>query len=153
MTKRLISIVSLIAYLAAVAFAQTQTTPPPPAKPRSVTFPTPVEQTLPNGLRVIIVERHDMPLVTASLVIKNGGEVDPLELAGAADLTANLLTKGTTTRTATKIAEEVENLGGELEAAVRWDSTSVTVGVMSDKIAPAMTILADVVRRPTFKGC
>jgi len=151
MKKRFISVVSLIAYLAAAAFAQTQTTPPPPAKPRSVTFPKPVEQTLPNGLRVIIVERHDMPLVTASLVIKNGGEVDPLELAGLADLTASLLTKGTTKRTATTIAEEVEYLGGELEAAARWDSTNVTVGVMSNKLAPAMTILADVVRRPTFR--
>jgi len=151
MEKKFISIVSLIAYLAAVAFAQTQTTPPLPAKPHSVSFPKPVEQTLPNGLRVIVVELHDMPLVTASLVIRNGGEVDPLELAGVADLTANLLAKGTTTRTATKIAEEIENLGGELEAAARWDSTSVTVEVMSDKIASAMTILADVVRRPTFK--
>ena len=132
-------------------FVVVSTTPPLPAKPRSVTFPKPVEQTLPNGLRVIVVERHDMPLVTASLVIRNGGEVDPLELAGVADLTANLLAKGTTTRTATKIAEEIENLGGELEAAARWDSTSVTVEVMSDKIASAMTILADVVRRPTFK--
>jgi zinc protease len=152
MRKQLVSIVSLIAYLTAVAFAQTQTTPPLPSEPRSVTFPKPVEQTLPNGLRVIIVEHHDMPLVTASLVIRNGGEVDPLQLAGVADLTANLLTKGTTTRTATRIADEVESLGGELEAAARWDSTSVSVGVMSDKIAPAMTILADVVRHPTFKA-
>jgi zinc protease len=152
MTKKLICIFLVIAYLFAVTIAQTQTTPPPPAKPRSVTFPKPVEQTLPNGLRVIIVELHDMPLVTASLIIKNGGEVDPLELAGVADLTANLLARGTTTRSATKIAEEIENLGGELEAAARWDSTSVSVGVMSDKIAPAMTILADVVRRPTFKS-
>jgi len=151
MTKRLIRIVSLIAYLTAVAAAQTQTTPPLPAKPRSVTFPKPVEQTLPNGLRVIIVELHDMPLVTASLVIKNGSEVDPLASAGVADLTANLLARGTTTRTATKIAEEIENLGGELEGAAQWDSTSVSVGVMSDKIAAAMTILADVVRHPTFK--
>jgi len=151
MTKRLICIVGLIAYLGAVAFAQTQTTPPLPTKPRSVTFPKPVEQTLPNGLRVIVAERHDMPIVTASLVIKNGSEVDSLASAGVADLTANLLAKGTTTRTATKIAEEIENLGGELEAAARWDSTSVSVGVMSDKIDAAMTILADVVRRPTFK--
>ena len=133
--------------------AQTpQATPPPPAPPRSGKFPTPVEQTLPNGLRVIVIERQESPLITAQLLIKNGGEVDPPELAGLADMTANLLTKGTQSRDATKIAQEVESLGGSLEAGARWDASTATVGVMSSKIQQAMEILADVVRRPTFKS-
>src|SRR5689334_22054630 len=138
--------------LAWVTDAQTpQATPPPPAAPRSGTFPKPVEQTLPNGLRVIVIERHESPLVSVQVVIKNGGEVDPPELAGLADMTASLLTKGTQSRDATKIAEEIESLGGSLDSGARWDSSSATVGVMSSNIAPAMEILADVVRRPTFK--
>ena len=133
--------------------AQTpQATPPPPAPPRSGKFPTPVEQTLPNGLRVIVIERHETPLITAQLLIKNGGEVDPPELAGLADMTANLLTKGTQSRDATKIAQEVESLGGSLDAGARWDASTATVGVMSSKIQQAMEILADVVRHPTFKS-
>jgi len=128
-----------------------QTTPPPPSAPRTVSFPKPQEETLANGLRVIVVERHDTPLVTVALVIKNGGEVDPIKIAGVADLTANLLTKGTTTRSATQIAEQVEGLGGLLDSNAQWDSTTVSVGVMSDKVGPAMDILADVVRRPTFR--
>ena len=133
--------------------AQTpQATPPPPAQPRSVAFPKPVEQTLPNGLRVIVIERHESPLISAQLLIKNGGEVDPAELAGLADMTASLLTKGTQTRDATKIAQEIESLGGSLESGARWDSSFANVSVMSSKISPAMEILADVVRRPTFKS-
>jgi zinc protease len=133
--------------------AQTpQATPPPPAPPRSGTFPNPVEETLPNGLRVIVVERRETPLISAQLLIKNGGEVDPPELAGLADMTANLLTKGTQTRDATKIAQEIESLGGSLDSGARWDSSYATVSVMSSKIAQAMEILADVVRRPTFKS-
>jgi len=128
-----------------------QTSPPPPSQPRSVEFPKPVEQILPNGLRVILIERHNTPLVTVALVIKNGGEVDPPALAGVADLTANLLTKGTTTRSATKIADEVESLGGMLDSVAQWDATTVSVQVMSDKLTAATGILADVVRRPTFK--
>jgi zinc protease len=133
--------------------AQTpQATPPPPAPPRSGTFPKPVEQTLPNGLRVIVIERREYPLISAQLLIKNGGEVDPPEMAGLADLTANLLTKGTQTRDATKIAQEIESLGGSLDSGARWDASYATVGVMSSKISPAMEILADVVRHPTFKS-
>ena len=136
-----------------VTRAQTpQATPPPPAPPRSGTFPKPVEEMLPNGLRVIVVQRSETPLVSAQLLIKNGGEVDPPELAGLADMTAGLLTKGTQTRDATRIAQEVESLGGSLDSVARWDSSFANVSVMSSKIAPAMEILADVVRRPTFKS-
>jgi zinc protease len=136
-----------------VVSAQTpQATPPPPSEPRSVTLPKPVEQTLSNGLRVIVIERRETPLIAAQLLIRNGGEVDPPELAGLADMTANLLTKGTQTRSATQIAEQIERLGGSLESGARWDASFATVGVMSSKIPQAMEILADVVRRPTFKS-
>ncbi|HEY1404331.1 MAG TPA: pitrilysin family protein, partial [Pyrinomonadaceae bacterium] len=149
------------ATVAAVSFTATaqqpapqpapQATPPPPAAPRSVTVPKPVERTLPNGLRVVVVERSNMPLVSAALMIRNGGEVDPPQLAGVADMTASLLTKGTQTRTAPQIAEAIEALGGSIESGARWDASTANVGVMSSRIDNAMEILADVVRRPTFK--
>src|SRR5262245_40100697 len=151
--KRLLFSLSLLTLLPVFAVAQTpQATPPLPAPPRSGTFPKPVEQTLPNGLRVIVVERHETPLISAQLLIKNGGEVDPPELAGLADLTANLLTKGTQTRDATQIAQQIESLGGSIDSGARWAASFASVGVMSTKIQQAMEILADVVRRPTFKS-
>ncbi|MEK6283697.1 MAG: pitrilysin family protein [Acidobacteriota bacterium] len=128
-----------------------QATPPPPAAPRSVQFPKPVEKTLANGLRVIVIERRGTPLVAAQLLIRNGAEVDPPELAGLANMTADLLTKGTEKRSATQIAEAIEALGASLDSAARWDASRVNVNVMSSKIAPAMEILSDVVRHPTFK--
>ena len=135
-----------------VVQAQTpQATPPPSAAPRPVHFPMPVEKTLPNGLRVVVIDRPGTPLVTAQLVIKNGAEVDPPELAGVGNMLANLVTKGTQKRTATQIAEEIEALGGSLYSSARWDSTRIGVDVMSPKIGAAIDILADVVRHPTFK--
>ena len=128
-----------------------QETPPPPSAPRSVKLPQPVEKTLKNGLRVIVVERAGMPLVTAGLLVKNGAEVDPDALPGVANMTATLLTEGTTTRTAPQIAKEVEALGGRLNSRASWDVSSASVNVMSTRIAPAMAILADVVRNPAFK--
>lgn len=150
MTKA--TLLFVLVLFASVVEGQTpQATPPPPFAPRSVEFPKPVEQILSNGLRVIVVERRNIPLVSVALVIRNGSEVEPTALAGVADLTANLLTKGTTTRSATRIANEIESLGGMLDSAAQWDATSVSVGVMSDKVSAATAILADVVRRPTFR--
>ena len=138
--------------LASTAPAQTpQATPPPPAAPRSVQFPKPVEKTLTNGLRVIVVQRSELPLVTAQVLIKSGGEVDPAELAGAADMTASLLTRGTATRSATQIAEAIEALGGSIASGGGWDASTITTSVMSSRIDPAFAILSDVVRNPAFK--
>jgi len=128
-----------------------QEPPPPPSAPRAVSFPKPIETTLKNGLRVIAIERGGLPLVSAQVLIKNGGEVDPPQSAGLAQMTASLLTKGTATRTAPEIAEAIEALGGSLDSGARWDAAVVGVGVMSSKFIPAMEILADVVRRPAFK--
>ena len=152
MTRSILALLVLLLFSIGISAQTPQATPPPPAQPRSASIPKPVEQTLPNGLRVIVIERRESPLVSAQLIIKNGGEVDPPELAGLADMTASLLTKGTQTRDATKIADEIESLGGSLQSSARWDSSSASVGVMSSKIGPAMEILADVVRRPTFKS-
>jgi zinc protease len=132
-----------------------QETPPPPAAPRSANLPKPVEKTLKNGLRVIVIERTveqgGQPLVSAQMLLKNGGEIDPSQLPGLANITASLLTQGTQTRSATQIAEAIEALGGSLDSGAAWDASSVSLGVMSSKLNPAMEIMADVVRNPAFK--
>jgi len=135
---------------ALLAAAQIETTPPPPAPPRQVHIPTPAEATLPNGLRVIVVEKHDVPLVAARLLVTSGSESDPEGLPGLADMTATLLTKGTKSRNAEQIAREVEALGATLESGAGWDNSFVAVSVMSSKLPKAMGYMADVVRNPTF---
>ena len=54
-------------------------TPPAPAEPREMKLPQPAEKTLANGLRVVVVERPGLPLLSAEFAIKSGGEVDPPE--------------------------------------------------------------------------
>jgi len=124
--------------------------PPPAAAPVKATLPRPVETRLANGLRVITVERHDLPLVTAALVASGGGATDPAGRAGAASLAAEVMTKGTRTRSATQIAAAIESLGGALDADAGRDGASIEVTVKSDALAPAMGILADVARNPAF---
>jgi len=124
---------------------------PPPAGPAVVAaIPSPQELTLPNGLRVIVVEKHDLPLVTANLVASGGAATDPPLRAGLGSLTADLLTKGTKTRSATQIAAEIESLGGSIDSSAQWDGASASVTVKSDQLVPALAILADVARNPAF---
>src|SRR5258706_1043560 len=143
--------IAILSFAISVFAQAPQATPPPPAAPRTVQFPKPVERTLPNGLRVVVVQRSEMPLVSAQLLIKSGWAVDPADLSGAADMTAALLTRGSKTRSATQIAEAIEALGGSINSGARWDSSAVGVDVMSTRIGPAMEIVADVVRNPAFK--
>jgi zinc protease len=146
-------VVLTLALLSSAAFAQTPAaTPPAPAAPRAVKFPTPVERTLPNGLRVVVVERHTTPLAAARLLVKTGGEADPAPLAGLADMTASLLTKGTATRKAPEIAEQIEALGGSIDSGARWDASQANIDAQASRLAPALEILADVVRRPVFES-
>jgi zinc protease len=150
-----LSIVALLTLSVVVVRGQevapvAQETPPPPAAPRSVNIPKPDDKTLKNGLRVVVIEDHDIPLISAQLLIKNGGEIDPAPLSGLADMTASLLTKGTKTRSAPEIAQQIEALGGGIDSGAGWDASRASIGVMSSRIEPALIILADVVRNPVF---
>ncbi|MCM8729651.1 M16 family metallopeptidase [Hephaestia sp. GCM10023244] len=124
--------------------------PPAPGRPVPVTVPTPVETRLANGMRLITVAKHDLPLVTATVVSGGGAALDPMGRAGLASLTAGLMTKGTATRSATDIASQIESLGGAIASSADWDGSSVTVTIKSDQLAPALGILADVTRNPAF---
>ncbi|HXG59256.1 MAG TPA: pitrilysin family protein [Thermoanaerobaculia bacterium] len=133
------------------AFAQ-QETPPPPAPPREAAIPKPAEKTLANGLRIVVVQKKGLPLVAARLAVKTGAEADPADLAGLADTTASLLTKGTATRSAEQIARGVEALGATIESAASWDFSYVAMSALASNFDQAARYLADVVRRPTFKA-
>jgi zinc protease len=137
---------------AAVAADAFPDAPPAPGPAPKLTVPTPAVQTLANGLQVISVQRAGLPLVTAQLVLRSGGEMDPPRLAGLADLTANLLTKGAAGKTAPQIAAAAEALGGSLTAAAGWDESAVGITVTTPRLPLALDLLADVVRRPAFSA-
>jgi zinc protease len=124
--------------------------PPPVGPPVAPVLPKPAEKTLANGLRVIVARSSDLPLVSANLTIKTGGWADPAGLSGVADMTADMLTEGTKTRSARDIARQSEALGANLESSAGLEASSVALNVMPDKLAAGMTIMADVTRNPAF---
>jgi Predicted Zn-dependent peptidases len=124
--------------------------PPPIGEPLQPTLPAPAERTLANGLRVIVARSSDLPLITADLTVKTGAWADPQGLAGAAAMTANMLTEGTKTRSAQEIASQTEALGATLSSGASLEVSSVTLSVMPDKAPAALAIMADVAKNPAF---
>ncbi|HWI11744.1 MAG TPA: pitrilysin family protein [Burkholderiaceae bacterium] len=139
-----------LAALAPIARAQGFDTPPQPGAPRPLTVRAPVEQRLPNGLRVVLAERRGVQLVTAQLVVLSGSEVDPPQRAGLASMTAGLLTKGTRRHGATALAQAAESLGGALDSGAGWHQSEVAITVTVPKLDAALGLVSEVVQQPVF---
>jgi zinc protease len=124
--------------------------PPAAATPVDARIPATAQRTLANGLRVIVAPNRALPLISADLRIASGGSADPRERAGLASMTADLLTRGTTTRGATDIAREIESLGASISSGAGVDSSAVSLQTRSDRADEAFTVMADVARNPAF---
>lgn len=102
--------------------------------------------TLPNGLTVLFLEHHLLPIVTMEAFVDAGQKYESDAQAGIAVLTGQLLEEGTTTRSALDIALAIESVGGVLEA----QSQGVSAQVLSKDLALGMDLLSDVLMRPIF---
>jgi zinc protease len=123
---------------------------PGPGEPRPYHFPAFDSRTLSNGLRVIVAPVTKLPVVSVVAVIDAGAAAEPPERDGVALLTARALLEGTTTRDGAAIIEEAERLGGALDASADWDAATIQLTVLSERIEPALRLLADVMRTPSF---
>ncbi|KQM63323.1 peptidase M16 [Sphingomonas sp. Leaf17] len=132
------------------ASAAERVAPPAPAAAPVSAIPNAAETTLANGMRLVVVERHTQPLVTATLVATGGAATDPADRAGASALAADLMAKGTKTRSATDIARQMESLGSSLETGMDRDGGAIGVTVRPDALPAAMGIVADVAINPAF---
>ncbi|HNU08170.1 MAG TPA: pitrilysin family protein [Pyrinomonadaceae bacterium] len=147
MRNRAAKLLFVISALACHALPQSAL--PEPGTPRPFVVPNLVESKIANGLKVAVVQRKNVPLVTVRLLIPTGAKAETIEKAGLADLTAALAAKRTRTRTADQIAEQMEFLGGALVSGADWNSTFFSFTVTNDKLGAAMAILADVILNST----
>lgn len=130
--------------------AQFPTEPPPPSALRPLQFPQFQETTLPNGLGLLVVENHELPVVSLSLAFPAGTRYDPSGREGLADLVAELLTKGTPGRTADQIAVTIEGVGSSLSASADPDFLLLGTTVLTEHLELALDLVGDVVLRSTF---
>jgi zinc protease len=112
--------------------------------------PARVERTLSNGLRVIAVRYGSVPKLSAILTVKAGLAVDPPAKAGLAQIVAEAAQEGTATRSSEQLKREVFGLGATLSGAAGQDSTSFQMRGLAETLPQMLTLVADVVRNPTF---
>ena len=105
---------------------------------------------LPNGVVLDLMPRQGTPLVSVLVLVKGGAESDPPEQAGLASLTAELLRRGTPTRTAEKFSEEIDFIGATFSTRADAQSTAIETEFMSKDTGRALDPISDGVLHPSF---
>lgn len=127
-----------------------RTTPPAPGPTPALTLPAPQKFTLANGLRVWLLEQHEVPLVQANLVVLSGASADVPGQFGAAAMTAAMLDEGAAGKAALAIADEVEFLGATLSTSASFDASAVRLSTPAAKLGEALGLMAAVALTPDF---
>ncbi|MBI1807569.1 MAG: insulinase family protein [Ignavibacteria bacterium] len=123
---------------------------PMPKPAPKVALPDIQKTTLKNGLKVWLVEHHELPTVAFNLVVQAGSDHDPITQPGIASMTADVIDEGTKTRDALKISEEIESIGATFSTGSSWDGSFITMGTLTKHIDKALSVFTDVLTHPTF---
>ncbi|PYT53341.1 MAG: peptidase M16 [Acidobacteria bacterium] len=123
---------------------------PATGAPPDLKLPKLQRTTLSNGLKVILAERHEVPLVNFWMTADAGYAADQFAAPGTASMTSSLLDGGTSTRTALQISDQLAMLGAELRAYSNLDLSIVQLSSLRAKLDPSLELFADVILNPSF---
>lgn len=144
MNKRALPIVIMLTLLVAAATAQAR-----PAESQ-LSLPAHKRVQLENGMTLLLMEQHELPLVSFAFVVRAGSVADPKGKEGLASLTAELLRKGTKTRTAQQFASDLDFIGGEFDTSADYDYTAGSAEFTAKTLDRGLELMADALRNPTF---
>jgi zinc protease len=105
---------------------------------------------LKNGLTVLLLEKHGVPMINLYAIVKTGSAADPAGAEGLASITAGLLRKGTKARTAQQFAADLDYIGGEFDAEAGADFSSVSAEFLTKDLARGLELFSDAALHPTF---
>ncbi len=106
--------------------------------------------TLGNGLKLLVVERPEVPKVAAALLVRRGASAEPAERSGLASMTADMLEEGTATRTSLQIEAELDRLGSHLSAGGSREWSVVSLDCLKRHLPESLELMADVLLHPSF---
>jgi zinc protease len=118
--------------------------------PPALALPPLARAKLSNGLKVVLAERHDVPVVQLNLIVDAGHAADSLAKPGTANLTLAMLNEGTRTRDALQISARAEALGARLGAGSSLDTSYITLSAITSRLSDSLELFSDVLLNPTF---
>ena len=125
--------------------------PPTPAAPPVLRVPAWTTSRLHNGARLVVVEKHDLPLIACNIDFVGGAtSYEPAGKEGLAGFAAQMLSEGTPTRTADQLSDAQQLLGTSISAQVGPETGTIRFTSLSDKFEPALALLADMMLNSTF---
>src|SRR5258705_1889667 len=134
----------------AAASGADRTKLPEAGTPPEARFPAIARATLPNGLKIVLAERHSIPQVTLTLLVDAGYAADQFAAPGTASLALDMLDEGTTRRTVLQIEDPLSQQGANLGTGSQLDVSSVQLSTLKENLDPALDVFADVVLNPSF---
>lgn len=151
MRAPVVAVFAALVVAAASAQERPDRTHPPALGPApGVTIPAIQKRALSSGVPVWIIETHEVPLVQVNLLVLAGSGDDQAGRFGTASLVSAMLDEGAGSRSSLAIADEIEFLGATLTATGSFDASAVRLNVPAARLAPALSVMADVALRPTF---
>jgi len=124
--------------------------PPELGPPPRVSLPPIITRQISNGLKLLIVEQHELPLADFVLLVGSGSTADPTGKPGIANLTSQMLREGTTTRKSLEIADQIAFLGINLSPNSSWESSTLSLHTPTAQLDSALALFADVALHPSF---
>ena len=131
-------------------YAQTpdRTKPPQLPAPQKLNLPSIQQFKLSNGLRVVLMEKHEVPLIQLDLIVKMGSVNDPENKVGLATLTMDMLDEGAAGKSSLELADAIDFLGARISTGVSAHSAGVYLHTPLSKFDDALRIMSDIVLRP-----
>jgi predicted Zn-dependent peptidase len=141
---------TLLLHAGEVSAQPDRSAPPKLGPPPSLRLPPIRHLALSNGIKVLLMEKHAVPLVQVDLVIRAGALMDPEGKTGLAGMTISMLTEGAGSRNALEFADAIDFLGADVSATSGFSITGISLHTPLAKLDSALALLADVTRRPLF---
>jgi zinc protease len=122
------------------------------ANAADIRLPAFTHQVLPNGVTVDLMPKPGVPLVGFRILINGGAEAEPANLAGLSSITAQLLRKGTSKRTADQFSDELDFLGGTFQTpeATQSPASVIAAEFLKKDFDRGLDLVSDAVLHPTF---
>ncbi|HJQ12974.1 MAG TPA: pitrilysin family protein [Gemmatimonadaceae bacterium] len=150
MRSATMKIVALSLAIGAVTANAQTPTPPAPGALRPYEFPAVNQFELANGLKVIVVEKHNLPVIEGRLILDAGAQREPAAKNGLASLTGRLLSEGTGDMSGAQIAQQMDALGAQYSTGGGYNTSFADVVALKNVFPQAMQLAAKTVISPSF---